>query len=157
MQCATLTPAPAETAVFRPVDAWFTPGRFAAILAILTLAMFPGVVLGGRTFFYRDFSIFAYPLAQYHRDCFWRAEMPLWNPLNNCGLPFAAQWNTMVFYPLSLLYLLFPLPWSLGIFCVLHLYLGGLGMYFLARRWTGYSFLRSAASSIPKSAQSRRT
>ncbi|HEX4646970.1 MAG TPA: hypothetical protein VH598_15310, partial [Verrucomicrobiae bacterium] len=34
-------------------------------------------------------------------------------------------------------YLLFPLPWSLGVFCLAHLFLAGLGMNFLAHRWTG--------------------
>src|SRR4051812_28507560 len=63
--------------------------------------------------------------------------MPLWNPLNNCGIPFLAQWNTQTLYPGSLFYLLFPLPWSLGVFCLLHVFWAGIGMYFLAHRWTG--------------------
>jgi hypothetical protein len=105
-------------------------------LAVLILAMFPDVILGLRTFFYRDFQIFAYPWAHYHREAFWRGEIPLWNPLSNCGLPFLAQWNTMTLYPLSLLYLVFPLSWSLSVFCLLHLFLGGLGMYRLVSDWT---------------------
>jgi hypothetical protein len=64
--------------------------------------------------------------------------MPLWNPLNNCGMPFLAQWNTLSLYPLSLIYLLLPMPWSLGIFCLAHLFLAGMGMYYLAFRWTGH-------------------
>lgn len=94
------------------------------------------MILGRDTFFFRDFAIFSYPLASYHRECFWRGEIPLWNPYNDCGLPFLAQWNTMVLYPLSLIYLLLPLPWSLNFFCLFHLWLGGMGMYFLARSWT---------------------
>ncbi len=35
-----------------------------------------------------------------------------------------------------LFYLLLPLSWSLGVFCLLHLFWGGLGMFFLARQWT---------------------
>src|SRR5208282_3609848 len=62
---------------------------------------------------------------------------PWWNPLNCCGLPFLAQLNTLALYPLSLIYLLLPLTWSLPFFCLLHLFLGGMGMYFLAARWTG--------------------
>src|SRR5207237_5549523 len=62
--------------------------------------------------------------------------LPLWNPLNNCGIPFLAQWNTLVVYPGSLFLLILPLPWSLGIFCLAHAALGGLGMYHLVRRWT---------------------
>lgn len=126
-------------------DAWFTPGRFAALLAALIAVTFFHVVSGQQTFFYRDFGAFGYPLAYYHRETFWRGELPLWNPLNNCGLPFLAQWNTLTLYPLSLFYLLFPLPWSLGVFNLGHLFLAGLGMYFLARRWTGNGLAASFA------------
>jgi hypothetical protein len=127
------------------VDDWFTPGRFAAILAGLIFALFPDVVLGQRTFFLRDFQTFAYPWAHFHREAFWRGDIPLWNPLSNCGIPFLAQWNTMTVYPLSLFYLVFPLSWSLGVFCLGHLFLGGLGMYFLAHRWTGHRWGASLA------------
>jgi hypothetical protein len=115
---------------------WFTPGRFALILAACIFAAYPEIVLGMQTFFFRDFGFFGYPLAFHLRESFWSGEIPLWNPLNNCGLPFLAQWNTMVLYPGSLFYILLPLSWSLGLFCLLHQYLAGLGMYFLAYRWT---------------------
>jgi hypothetical protein len=124
---------------------WFTPGRFALILAAFIFAAYPDVVLGGRTFFFRDFGFFGYPLAHYYRESFWRGEIPLWNPLNNCGLPFLAQWNTMVLYPGSLFYLFLPLSWSLAVFCLLHQFLAGLGMYFLAARWTGNRFAAGVA------------
>ena len=126
-------------------DAWFTPGRFAALLALLIFIFFPDVILGTRTFIFRDFGAFGYPIAFYHRQSFWRGEVPLLNPLNNCGLPFLAQWNTIVLYPGSLFYLLFPLSWSLGVFCLVHLFLAGLGMYFLAHRWTGNRLAASVA------------
>src|SRR5438105_3165020 len=93
-------------------DRWFTPVRLGCLLVAALIALFPDVFFGGRTFFYRDYALFGYPLAHYHRECFWRGEVPLWNPLSNCGLPYLAQWNTMILYPLSGIYLLLPLPWS---------------------------------------------
>ena len=123
----------------------FTPGRFALFLGVLILAAWPDVLFGSGSFVLRDFSVFGYPIAHYHRECFWRGELPLWNPLNNCGIPFLAQWNTMTLYPGSLCYLLLPLPWSLGIFMLLHLWLGGLGAYALARRWTQLNFAAALA------------
>ena len=117
-------------------DAWLKPAWFAALLAMLTLAAYPQVFLGLQTFVYRDFGLFSYPIAHYFRESFWRGELPLWNPLNNCGLPFLAQWNTQVLYPPALFYLLLPLSWALGVFCLLHLFWGGMGMFFLARQWT---------------------
>ena len=117
-------------------DAWLKPGRFAALLALLVLAAYPQVILGLQTFVYRDFGVFSYPIAHYLRESFWRGEIPLWNPLSNYGAPFLAQWNPQVLYPPALFYLLFPLSWSLGVFCLLHLFWGGLGMFLLARCWT---------------------
>lgn len=120
-----------------PIDPWFTPWRFALLLALLILATFPQVLPGLETFVIRDYGFFAYPLAHFQQECFRHGELPLWDPYNNCGVPFLAQWNTMPLYPPSLIYLLLPLPWSLSFFCLLHLWFAGLGMFFLARRWTG--------------------
>src|ERR1035438_7349879 len=68
-------------------DEWLTSGRFAFLLGLLVVTTFPGVLLGGTTFIIRDFGLFGYPLAYFHRQSFWRGELPLWNPLSNCGLP----------------------------------------------------------------------
>ncbi|PWU09229.1 MAG: hypothetical protein C5B50_27900 [Verrucomicrobia bacterium] len=116
---------------------WLSAGRFALILGGLIFASFPQVILGLQTFVVRDYGFFAYPLAYYQRECFWHGKLPLWNPYNNCGLPFLAQWNTMCLYPPALVYLLLPLEWSLGFFCLLHLFFAGFGMYFFAHKWTG--------------------
>jgi hypothetical protein len=123
----------------------FTPVRFGIFLALLVFASFPQVVLGLETFVARDFGFFAYPLAHFQQQCFQRGEIPFWNPYNNCGVPFLAQWNTMPLYPPSLFYLLLPLKWSLGMFSLLHLWWAGFGMYFLARRWTGNNFAAAFA------------
>ena len=124
---ASTSPAPGD---------WLTPHRFTALLALLICVLFASLLVGSQSFFFRDFGNFGYPLAQFHREAFWRGEWPLWNPLNNFGLPFLAQWNTLTLYPPSLIYLLLPLPWSLNIFCLAHLLLAGAGMYALAAHWT---------------------
>ena len=130
------------------IEAWFTPRRFAVLLAVLIAVAFPDVLFGGRTFFYRDYGVLAYPTVHYFRESLWRGEVPLWNPLSNCGVPFLAQWGTMVCYPGALIYLVLPLPWSLGFFTLAHLFLAGLGMYFLARRWAANDFAASLAGVI---------
>jgi hypothetical protein len=116
---------------------WRAPRRFALVLAAMVFIAFWNVLLGLDTFVVRDYGIFSYPVAFFQRQCFWKGELPWWNPLSCCGLPFLAQFNTLALYPLSLIYLLLPLTWSLPFFCLLHLFLGGMGMYFLAARWTG--------------------
>ena len=114
-------------------------------LGLLMFAAFPRVMLGLDSFYYRDYGVLGYPFVFHHHQSFWRGELPLWNSLSNCGAPFLAQWGTMVLYPFSLIYLVFPLPWSLSYFCLGHLFLGGLGMYFLAHRWTESRFPASLA------------
>jgi len=116
---------------------WCSPRRFALVLAVLIIIPFWNVLLGLDTFAVRDFGLFSYPCASFQRQCFWHGELPWWNPLSCCGLPFLAQFNTLALYPPALIYLLLPLSWSLPFFCLLHLFLGGMGMYFLAARWTG--------------------
>lgn len=147
MQTGITNPsAQKEAAVFDAgADTWFAPWPFAGALTALLFAFHPGIFLGTQTFFYRDYGVLGYPFIYYHHESFWRGELPFWNPLSNCGAPFLAQWGTMTLYPFSLIYLLLPLPWSLGLFCMLHLVLAGLGMYFLAQRWTGHNFAACVA------------
>lgn len=135
-------PAPAPRS---DPDEWFSPRRFALLLGLLICATYPDVIFGGNTFFHRDFAVFGYPLAAYQHECFWRGEIPLWTPLSYCGLPFLAQWNTLTLYPPSMFYLVLPLSWSLAVFCLGHLFLGSMGMYFLARRWIENSLAASFA------------
>lgn len=127
------------------VGVWFGLNRFLILLAGLLVISFPRVVCGLDSFFFRDYGTLAYPFVHFHRETFWRGELPFWNPLSNCGTPFLAQWNTLVLYPFSLIYLVFPLPWSLNYFCLAHLMVAGAGMHLLAKRWTGDPFAASLA------------
>ena len=124
-----------HSSVTRPSLDFLTLPRFAIILVVLLLASFPDVMMGWRSFFTRDFANFGYPLAWHVQQSYREGEIPLCNPYNFAGIPFLAQWNTLALYPPSLIYILLPLPWSLNFFNLLHLYLGGLGMFCLARRW----------------------
>lgn len=128
--------APATGAADRSWMEAFTPGRLALVIALFLFVLYPAVILGAQTFFYQDYGLFTYPNARYLQDCLWRGEVPLWNPLNNCGVPFLAQWNTSVCYPPALVAALLPLPWALNILGLGHLVLAGVGMYLLAWRWT---------------------
>jgi hypothetical protein len=114
--------------------AGLTVTGFAVLFGAILLVKFGPVLVGWRTFFFGDFGFFGYPLAVFHREAFWAGALPFWNPYSSCGIPFLAQWNTLTLYPGSLLYLLLPLPWSLNLFVLAHLWLGALGMYSLAWR-----------------------
>ncbi|KAF0178141.1 MAG: hypothetical protein FD161_2078 [Limisphaerales bacterium] len=124
---------------------WFTPLRFAAFLLLAFIFAFPGIWMGTETFFRSDYGVMAYPATHYLRESIRAGELPLWNPLSNCGAPFLAQWGTMCLYPGSLFFVALPMPWALGVFCLLHLWLGGLGARALAERWTGNRFAAAVA------------
>ena len=130
------------------LERWLRPLPFGIFLFLALVACFPFVWLGTESFFARDYGVLGYPNISYQRECFWRGELPLWNPYSNCGQPFLAQWGTMTLYPGALIYLLLPLPWSLGLFCLAHVWLGGLGMYFLTRRWTGTNAAAAFAGTL---------
>jgi hypothetical protein len=113
------------------LENWIVPTIVGAFLFLF----FPTIFLGINSFFYRDFGSLAYPIIHYQKESFLSGEIPLWNPLSHCGIPFLAQWGTMTLYPPSLFYIFLPLPWSLNFFCLLHLIFGAVGMYLFARRW----------------------
>ncbi len=133
-----VAPKPAAIAPARrgDADAWFTLGKLMWVLAGLILLAFPDVVFLNKAFYYRDAGMFNYPNTFYLRESLWRGELPLWNPLNNCGIPFLAQWNVMALYPFSLFNVLMPFPTGVVWFSFLHILLAGAGMYLLALRWT---------------------
>lgn len=123
----------------------FTRSRFVLLLALSLGFIFSKVLIGTETFAYRDFGVLAYPSLWYHHESFWRGELPLWNPLSNCGAPFLAQWGAMVLYPFSLFYLILPMPWSVNVFCLAHLLLAGAGLFRLVEKWTSHPFAAAFA------------
>lgn len=125
-------------------ESWFGPWRLLLLVLGLMLVTFPDVFFKGQVFTYRDAGIFNYPTHFYYRECILNGELPLWNPFSNCGIPFLAQWNVMVLYPLSLFFLL-PAPWSMTLFSLAHLLVAVFGMYALAYRWTNNRFAASVA------------
>jgi len=57
----------------------------------------------------------------------------LWNPFQNCGQPFFGTSQTGLLYPPYLLFLLFETDLALRLVITVHLAIGGLGTYLLAR------------------------
>lgn len=131
-------PPPDETNACQ-VEEWFSAGRVGLLLALLLAAAFPGIVTGAQTFFRSDYGVIGFPAMDFLSDAFRSAKLPLWNPYSNCGVPFLAQWGSMCLYPGNLFFFLLPFAWALGTFCLVHLWFGGMGMFLLARRWTGNS------------------
>jgi hypothetical protein len=106
-------------------------GSFVLLLTVFVASTYPEILFGTGSFVHRDFGLFAWPVMSFTRDVLADGGFPWWNPLNNYGLPFFAQWNTQVLYPGTWLALLFPLPYGLGLYALMHLVLAGAGMYCL--------------------------
>lgn len=74
-----------------------------------------------------------YPWRVHYSRSLIDGEIPLWNPHQFSGTPFAANAQTAVFYPLNLLFVLFSPTRAFGVSAFLHLFLAGVFAFLLAR------------------------
>ncbi len=75
------------------------------------------------------------PRAEYVFGALANGHLPLWNPYQLCGAPLLAVPATALFYPLNVPFLFFDVPTAIEISLVLHMGLGGVGMWCLQRRF----------------------
>ncbi|MBU1146994.1 MAG: YfhO family protein, partial [Candidatus Omnitrophica bacterium] len=106
-----------------------------SILAVFTILFFSDIFFGNKIFVHRDLLRFFYPLREFSITQFKLGQIPLWNPYIHCGSPHLAEFQTSVFYPLSIIYLLFPFAKAFNYFIVFHVFLAGLFTYLLMREW----------------------
>ncbi len=105
------------------------------ILIILSFIFFSDTLFGDKIFIHRDLSRFFYPLREFSVTQFLTGHVPLWNPYIHCGSAHLAELQTCVFYPFSIIYLLFSYPQAFNYFIILHIFLAGLFTYLLMREW----------------------
>ena len=105
------------------------------ILAGLVLIFFQDVLFQNKIFVHRDLTRYFYPLREFSVRQLKIPNIPLWDPYIHCGIPHLAELQTAVFYPLGIVYLIFPYPTAFDYFIVLHIYLAGVFMYVLMRKW----------------------
>ena len=84
-----------------------------------------------------------YPWRLFAAQTLHSGYLPLWNPHQFCGTPFLANSQSAVFYPLNLLFCIFPVAQAFGISVLLHLFLTGVFAYF---------FLHSSALGLGRAA-----
>lgn len=107
-----------------------------AAIAVSCLVLFGEALLTSRTFVYRDAAHFYYPLFRWISGEWSAGRIPLWNPLDNSGVPIVADATSSVFYPGKLLFLV---PWGFGlsykIYVVGHVVIAAGAAFRLARHW----------------------
>lgn len=141
------------------IRAWLTPSRLALLLivGVITLIMSPALVGGAMWLplnivahlppwsysFERvplgntlpsDLVLKHYPQRLFYARELWQGSIPLWNPYVLSGTPFMAVANSSVWYPLTLLFAVLPTYYAFGVVVWLHLLIGGVSSWYLARR-----------------------
>ncbi|CAN5915698.1 hypothetical protein BH23PLA1_BH23PLA1_31940 [soil metagenome] len=75
------------------------------------------------------------PWMELNREALCSGRLPLWNPLAGCGAPHLANGQSAVFDPFQAIAYLGTLPEALAWMAALRLWVAGLGLFLLARRW----------------------
>lgn len=112
------------------------PGLWAVVgLMIPVVFLYSGAVIGGRVFFQRDIHQIWHPQVEAFVRAVAAGSWPTWDPLSAFGQPLLADPSAQVLYPFTWLNLLLR-PWTYyTVFVVTHVWLSGVGLYALARRW----------------------
>lgn len=105
----------------------------AALAAGYVWAVFWRRAAGGYTLPNVDYYGYYYPNLLYAMQAWERGWGLLWSPFLNCGQPFFAIATTGLTYPLHAVVLLFGPDLGQFVLIGLHLAIGGLGLYWLAR------------------------
>ncbi|MCX5693459.1 MAG: YfhO family protein [Candidatus Omnitrophica bacterium] len=126
---------------------WLKDAISIFILGGLALIFFSDLLFQDKIFIHRDLSRFFYPLREFSANEFLKFKIPLWDPYIHCGSPHLAELQTCVFYPLSVIYLLFSYPNAFNYFIIIHIFLAGLFIYILMKEWrhSNYACFLSAS------------
>jgi hypothetical protein len=106
---------------------------FAAIaLFVLALIFFWKIVFTNLILVGLDVFTYFYPYRAYAAELVRQGRLPLWNPYLFMGVPFLANIQTALFYPLNFPLYWLPVPRMISYSIVLHVFLAGLFAYFYA-------------------------
>jgi hypothetical protein len=93
------------------------------------------ILLGGKIPFFRDLGTYFYPIKFSLAQSFKGGEFPLWNRNMAAGFPLMAAFQPAVFYPLSILFFLFPFFAAVRLTFLTHFLVAAFGAYYLCRLW----------------------
>ena len=123
--------------------------NFAVILLfIIAILYFAPVIFSRNTFIARDIYMFYNPKHFFSAETIKQGVLPLWNPYLAGGVPFQANVQSCVFYPLSLIFYLLPFQLGYKFFIISHYFLGSLFMYLLMREWRATVYASLVASMV---------
>ncbi|MDD5006300.1 MAG: hypothetical protein PHS93_07405 [Candidatus Omnitrophica bacterium] len=111
---------------------------FAAVLFVLTLAMFGQVLFSFQNRVFSrpdaDLALQFIPWREFGFGELRKGNLALWNPYIFSGMPYLGESQSALLYPLNLIYIFTPLAKAINISIVLHIFLGGIFMYLWVSR-----------------------
>ncbi len=113
---------------------WIDPGFVVGLWLAAAIFLWPAIS-GHQAFYFRDSLCYYYPEAVLTSEAWKQGEIPLWDPRVSLGYPYQADPHSLVFYPLTILLVVLPLPLGYGLFTAAHVALAGSFLYLLLRRW----------------------
>ena len=123
-------------------------GRLALLLGLglLTLVFFSKILLTNLILTGVDVFTYFYPYRDYAAEALRQARLPLWNPYLFLGVPFLANSQAAVFYPLHWPLAWLPVPRQIALSIALHVWPGGPGLALLeGQLWGLYGEERERA------------
>jgi len=105
------------------------------ILSFLILWFCQDLILKEQVPFFRDLGPYFYPLRFTLYESFRSGELPLWNRQMAMGFPLLAAFQSGVFYPPHLLFLIPSFFPAIRVIFIFHFLLAGIGAYYLCRNW----------------------
>ncbi len=107
----------------------------AAALCAMAAVFYGDALFSADVFIARDHYLFFNPRRFFAAESIRSGMLALWNPYNACGVPFLANLQSCVMYPLSAIYYVLPFQTGFKLFIVCHYVLGAFFMFLLSRAW----------------------
>ncbi|MDY0001122.1 MAG: hypothetical protein RBU30_07510, partial [Polyangia bacterium] len=104
------------------------------VIVAALAALYFRFILRPEEFFIGDLVSYYQPMRQYVSGCLGEGKLPMWTTALFAGTPQIADAQLAIFYPPTWLHLWVSFPLSELILLLGHLFLGGIGVLFLARR-----------------------
>ncbi len=129
---------PAKSAIPNQPSNRFVPAVPYLVLAVAVILFF-WEILTRQNFLWEDILYQYYPFHFFLFKNLRQFHLPLWNPYMFAGMPFLADIQTQVFYPLNWLFAFIAntnqnyVFWLVEFKCILHLFLGALSFYLFMR------------------------
>ena len=116
-------------------DALYEHVGAALLLLLFVLVLFGHLLFTNRVLASGDILLYFTPYRDYAAAAFRTGQIPLWNPYSFMGVPFLANPQAAVLYPLHWPLSWFPVTKQIYWSAAIHAWILGFGGYMLMRRW----------------------